>query len=89
MGAPQRLAQRMTESYLRRLLRFTTDEGAEQSAGEEILLRLGGRPAIVLGEPGMGKSELLRQLGARPGFHYVTARKFLLRRPGDLPGEHG
>lgn len=89
MGAPQRLAQRMTESYLRRLLRFTTDEGAEQSAGEEILLRLGGRPAIVLGEPGMGKSELLRQLGARPGFHYVTARKFLRRRPGDLPGEPG
>lgn len=37
-------------------------------------------PAVVLGDPGMGKTELLRRLAKQPGHHYLTAAQFL-RRP--------
>lgn len=42
-------------------------------------------PLVVLGDPGMGKSELLRRLGRRGGYVYMTAAQFLRRPPGGLP----
>jgi hypothetical protein len=46
---------------------------------EEGLLELDG-PKIVLGEPGMGKSELMRELGRRLGVEPVTATRFMNAR---------
>lgn len=34
-------------------------------------------PVVVLGEPGMGKTQLLQALGETDGFRYVTARKLI------------
>ena len=68
--------------YIPRLLTFTDTAGEIQTAKEADLLA-GNGPVVVLGEPGMGKSELLRTL-ARGADHadYVTARA-LMRRPND------
>ena len=38
-------------------------------------------PLIILGEPGMGKTELLRWLGEKPGYAYCTARQLKNVRP--------
>jgi hypothetical protein len=46
---------------------------------EEGLLGLDG-PKVVLGEPGMGKSELMRELGRRLGIEPVTATRFMNSR---------
>ena len=46
---------------------------------EEGLLALDG-PKVVLGEPGMGKSELMRELGRRLGVEPVTAARFMNAR---------
>jgi hypothetical protein len=35
---------------------------------------------VVLGEPGMGKSELMRELGRRLGVEPVTATRFMIAR---------
>lgn len=36
---------------------------------------------VVLGEAGMGKTQLLRWLGAQPGYAYCTARQLINARP--------
>jgi hypothetical protein len=41
----------------------------------ELLAFVGNK--IVLGEPGMGKSELIRELGQRLGVELVTAIRFI------------
>ena len=33
-------------------------------------------PVVILGDPGMGKTELTRELGRQPGMTYVTAGRF-------------
>jgi hypothetical protein len=43
-------------------------------------------PLIVLGDPGMGKSQLLRELGGLDGYEYLTAAQFL-RRPLTSPSK--
>jgi len=37
-------------------------------------------PRIILGEPGMGKSELIREVGRRLDIHPVTAIRFMLSK---------
>jgi energy-coupling factor transporter ATP-binding protein EcfA2 len=66
--------------YIPRFLTYTDTTGEQQTASEADLLTFEG-PVVILGEPGMGKSELLREL-ARIADHadYVTARA-LMRRP--------
>jgi hypothetical protein len=57
----------------------------EAKSGREIIEQatLIGRqePVIVLGEAGMGKTELLRWLGTQPGYAYCTARQLKNVRP--------
>ncbi len=42
-------------------------------------------PFVVLGDPGMGKTELMLRLGRRSGYHYMTAAQFMRRRIDRLP----
>lgn len=51
----------------------------EDDLGEQPL------PMVVLGDPGMGKTELLLRLGERDGHHYLTAAQFMRRRIDRLP----
>lgn len=67
-------------TYISRLLTYTDAAGEHQVASEADVLSFRG-PVVVLGEPGMGKSELLRALAGRIDHaDYVTARA-LMRRP--------
>lgn len=43
------------------------------------------RPLVILGDPGMGKSELLRGLSKARGYRYLTAAQFLRRPLTPLP----
>lgn len=69
----------MAHPILPRRLWHETKEGrcfTEQAA------LIGRRePLIILGEPGMGKTELLRWLGQQPGHAYCTARQLRNARP--------
>lgn len=68
-------------TYFRRRLRVL----AEASEGEIIDSKLLGleRSVVVLGEPGMGKSELIGELGRACGVAPVSAPRFMLsKNPG-------
>jgi hypothetical protein len=52
------------------------DEASEEELLDSELLRI-ERSIIVLGEPGMGKSELMRELGRAAGISPVSAPRFM------------
>ena len=64
VGSPGR-APDSTAAYFPRRLRYADPKGEVRFIGEGGLLVVPG-PKIVLGEPGMGKSELVREAGATP-----------------------
>ncbi|HWK45793.1 MAG TPA: hypothetical protein VNT30_13815 [Stellaceae bacterium] len=71
-------------AYFPRRLHFADKENQTQQVDEAGMLALGGQ-LIVLGEPGMGKSELMCELGRRLGVGPVTATRFInSRNPATL-----
>jgi len=68
-------------AYFRRKLRIL-DEPSEREILDSNLLGL-ERSVVVLGEPGMGKSELIGELGRASGVAPVSAPRFMLsKNPG-------
>mgnify|MGYP003809217195 CR=1 FL=1 len=68
-------------TYFRRKLRIL-DEASEGEIFDSDLLSL-ERSVVVLGEPGMGKSELIGELGRTGGVAPVSAPRFMLsKNPG-------
>lgn len=68
-------------TYFRRKLRIL-DEASEGEMLDSDLLSL-ERSVVVLGEPGMGKSELIGELGRAGGVAPVSAPRFMLsKNPG-------
>jgi hypothetical protein len=68
-------------AYFRRKLRIL-DEASEREILDSNLLGL-ERSVVVLGEPGMGKSELIGELGRAGGVAPVSAPRFMLsKNPG-------
>ncbi len=70
-------------SYVCRHLTFVEQGNVvsvhEDDLGEQPL------PLVILGDPGMGKTELMLRLGERSGYHYLTAAQFMRRRIHRLP----
>ncbi|MDE0372820.1 MAG: hypothetical protein OXI73_09795, partial [Rhodospirillales bacterium] len=78
----------MTASIKRTLVRDGLDSGWHEIRQDEIDAIRG--PAVILGDPGLGKTELAKWLGERPGMRHVPAGKFERHAdPGSLinPGE--
>lgn len=65
--------------YFPRHLRITGDAEQMRQVEEADLLSIAG-PKILLGEPGMGKSELIRELGRKLNVQPVTAVRFMLNK---------
>lgn len=64
-------------TYIQRRLSYVDADG-KASEVDEATLASWCEPTIILGEPGMGKTELLRALAEREsGFVYVTAKALL------------
>lgn len=63
-------------AYVERTLVYQTDTGSPQQIAEAELDAL-GRNLIVLAEPGMGKTELLRQIGGLAGHVFRSAASFV------------
>lgn len=72
----------MTHPILPRTLWYENVESHASLTQGELIDR--PEPLIILGEPGMGKTELLRWLGDQPGYAYCTARQ--LRNAGPTVG---
>lgn len=75
--------------YFSRHLRFADAKGTTYRVDEAGLLEVKGAK-VALGEPGMGKSELIDELGRRLGVEPVSAVRFLLsKNPANLiePGK--
>ncbi|MFP7634927.1 NACHT domain-containing protein [Pseudomonas veronii] len=66
-------------NYFSRCLRTTDDQGHVRIVEDAEILTIAG-PRIILGEPGMGKSELIREVGRRLDIHPVTAIRFMLSK---------
>lgn len=61
-----------------RSLSYIDGHGESQVIGQDEILSLPG-PIIVLGEPGQGKSVLLRETASRSGLPFITAKQLLRR----------
>ncbi len=70
---------RATPGYFPRRLQLSDPEEAARHVDESGMLATTGAK-IVLGEPGMGKSELMRELGRRLDMEPVTALRFMLSK---------
>lgn len=69
----------MERPFIPRTLTYS-DSNGDQAELRSDELPMGDAPQIILGEAGMGKTELMRRLGEANGACYVTARR-LLRDP--------
>lgn len=77
----------MEHSYISRTLWYVETQNGQTKKIElkqtELLTKT--QPLIVLGEAGMGKTQLLQQLGKQPGYCYCTAKQLIARsRPQAL-----
>jgi hypothetical protein len=74
----------LAPAYFPRELGISETDLLDSRVDEAGLLALAGNK-IVLGEPGMGKSELMRELARRLGVEIVTAIRFIkAKSPGKL-----
>lgn len=72
----------MDNNYIPRTLWYTKIGAASQDEKVELSeahLLQETRPLIVLGEAGMGKTELMKRLGQQPDYSYCTAKKLIQR----------
>lgn len=73
----------MTSNYIERILWFQDKDERRTVPQDELLKR--NEPLVVLGEAGMGKSELLGQLSEAEGYSFCTANQLTKRfNPKDL-----
>lgn len=72
----------LVHAYFPRRLAISEEDLLDNGVDEAGLLALPGNK-IVLGEPGMGKSELMRELGLRLGVNLVTAIRFINSKSPD------
>ncbi len=56
------------------------EKDVEKEIFEKDLLELTTSPFVILGEPGLGKTELMKQLGTIENCEYITAKQFLRGR---------
>ena len=72
-------------TYFRRKLWFADQNGQHHLEQADLLVRR--EPVVVLGEPGMGKTELLKELSAENGNAFCRAQQLINRaRPETLLG---
>ncbi len=77
----------MEHRYIQRTLWYEElrDGQSQKIAVNETALHTQTRSLVVLGEAGMGKTQLLLQLGLQPGHRYCTAKQLIARsRPQQL-----
>lgn len=77
----------MGQHYIQRTLWYVEEKEGQSKKIEinEADLLTKKQPLIVLGEAGMGKTQLLQQLGQHPGYRYCTAKQLIARsRPQRL-----
>ena len=65
----------MSDDYIQRRLNWV--DGDQHHQGDESDVLRQQRPVVVLGEPGMGKTELLKRLGNEAAVQFVRAAAFL------------
>lgn len=74
-------------SYFQRKLWFADQNGQHQLKQDDLLMRR--EPIVVLGEPGMGKTELLKELSAKDGNAFCRAQQLINKpRPETLLGDN-
>jgi hypothetical protein len=64
------------QAYVQRTLTYTNDKGTQERINDLELIAV-PEPVIVLGEPGLGKTCLLRQLAKQPGWVLRSAASFV------------
>lgn len=78
----------MPKNILARTLWYDDNGQPRTLAQDQLLTR--SESLVVLGEAGMGKTELMRWLGRNPGYTYGTARKLInARAPAARQAEEG
>jgi hypothetical protein len=70
--------------YIPRHLSYWSEDGKEKRIAEDSLTGL-LTPLIILGEPGMGKTELLHSLGRKSGMQFVRATTYLRQADAAIP----
>ncbi|WP_035576861.1 hypothetical protein [Halomonas sp. TG39a] len=74
-------------SYFQRKLWFADQSGQHQLKQDDLLMLR--EPIVVLGEPGMGKTQLLKELSAKGGNAFCRAQQLINKpRPQTLLGDN-
>ena len=71
--------------YVSRRLSWTDENGTEHHCSEKDLLTDFQYPLIILGDPGMGKTELMKVLGKSGKGKFFQAASFLRQRNDSIP----
>lgn len=76
----------MENSYIPRTLWFTENNQPKEISQAELFTEK--RSLVILGEAGMGKTQLLKSLGKHPDYAYCTAKQLIRKaRPEELLGD--
>ena len=76
----------MEHSYIPRTLWLTENDQYKEMSQAELLSEK--HSLVILGEAGMGKTQLLKSLGEQPDYVYCTAKQLIRKeRPEDLLGD--
>lgn len=76
----------MENSYIPRTLWFTENNQPKEISQAELFTET--RSLVILGEAGMGKTQLLKSLGKHPDYAYCTAKQLIRKaRPEELLGD--
>lgn len=70
--------------YVPRHLSWIDEKGEKILVSEVDLLTNYSRPIVILGEPGMGKTRLMKKLGESPDWQYFRATKFLRQQDNSI-----
>jgi hypothetical protein len=76
------------QPHLPRTFSYLDDKGTISSLHESELPAQ-PKPVVILGEPGLGKTWVLRNLARLPGFLLISASKFVTRPASTLKLPHG
>lgn len=81
------MANQNGPAYIPRKLSWT-EEGSESPKvirDNEAMQSL-AEPIVVLGDPGSGKTELMKILGEQPGCRFISARSFIIQSSDSMKG---
>lgn len=81
------MANQNRPAYITRKLSWTEEDSSSTKTIQDTeILQSFAEPIVVLGDPGSGKTELMKILGEQPGCRFISARSFIIQSSDSMKG---